>query len=61
MNQNSSVSSQQLAEQLIEAYMQEKQGARVDDLRQQLYQRGYNRSDIVELALVSILRSRRNR
>jgi hypothetical protein len=61
MNQNNNVSNEQLAEQLIEAYMQEKQGNRVDSLRQELYQRGYKRSDIVELAIISILRSRRPR
>lgn len=61
MNQSNNVTNEQLAEQLIEAYMQEKQGNRVDSLRQELYQRGYKRSDIVQLAIVSILRSRRSR
>ena len=61
MNQSNKVTNEQLAEQLIEAYVQEKQGSRVDSLRQELYQRGYKRSDIVELAIISILRSRRSR
>lgn len=61
MNRTNNLSNERLASELLDAFTHEKQGQRVDALKNELYQRGYKRADIIKIAIASIIRSRRNR
>jgi hypothetical protein len=49
-------SDKQLKERLVDAYVRDDDSPEINQLRGELYRRGYRRTDIIELAIVSLIR-----
>jgi hypothetical protein len=53
------MSDEELKSKLVDAYIERDDSADIQNLKGELYRRGYHRNDIIALAIVSLLRRHR--